>query len=74
MVHQCAEVQILGDDKALLLHSPPQDGHVRHVRIYIADKEHVNSVLLESQRYAAPDVVVEQQPQRYAVHAVMATG
>lgn len=74
MVHQCAEVQILGDEKALLLHSPPQDGRVRQVRVDIANEEYVKTGLLEGQRHAAPDVVVEQQPQRYGVHAVMATG
>ena len=48
MVYQRAEVQILGDDKALLLYSPPQDGRVRHVRIDIANEEYVKAGLPES--------------------------
>jgi len=74
MVYQCAEVQILGDDKALLLHSLTQDSRVWHVRIDIANEQHVKTGLSEGQRHSAPDVVIEQQPQRHAVHAVMATG
>jgi len=74
MVYKRAEVQVLGDDKALLLHGPTQDGCIRHMRVDITNEQHVKTGLPQGKRNSAPDVVVEQQPQRHAVHAPIATG